>query len=676
MKATFILSKATKIEAKEPASIAVKKAINLLERDIQNVITTKQQENKIQVILTETLPLDKEIFQNTFSNCGSTMEIQAKDELGLIYGLLFISRQYLEIQPFWFWDCQPIKKVSHVEIPPVTYTSSPFKVAFRGWFVNDEVLLMGWKAKPHDKTVWEAVFEALLRCGGNMVIPGTDENSRCNRQLAADMGLWITQHHAEPLGAEMFARRYPDKTASYLKHPKLFETLWREAIDQQKNFKTIWNLGFRGQGDRAFWADDPSFTEAKSRGALISEIMAKQYELIEQFVENPVFCTNLYGEIMELYQQGYIQPPEQVIKIWADSGYGKMVSRRQGNYNPRVPALPKKTDVGPHGLYYHVTFYDLQASNHLTMLPNGPEFVVAELKKALQCQVDQLFIINCGNVLPHTYLLDLVSQIWSTGEVKVTDHLIHYLSQRYTTHVAEISEIYQQYFQCPLKYGHYEDEKAGEQYYHYAIRNMIHHWLKHQNPETNHRLIWLTGDITFMEQVQWILEQTTSIRTKWDNLYQKAVTVKEQLTQPEQTYFSNSLLLQIILHDTGCRGLIEACESYLEYVQGNYRKAFMRAMTGKVAIETGLRAMEKAQQGAWENYYRNDCLTNVELTAECIDTWVKYLRLIGDGPSFYQWEKKYLFEDSEKTVELVTNFSKPLTNQELSTKLKKVGIKP
>lgn len=43
---------------------------------------------------------------------------------------------------------------------------------------------------------------------------------------------------------------------------------------------------------------------------------------------------------MELYQQGCLDLPEDVIKIWADNGFGKMVSRRQGNANPRVTALP------------------------------------------------------------------------------------------------------------------------------------------------------------------------------------------------------------------------------------------------------------------------------------------------------------------------------------------------
>lgn len=60
---------------------------------------------------------------------------------------------------------------------------------------------------------------------------------------------------------------------------------------------------------------------------------------------------------MELYQQGLIELPDNVIMIWADNGYGKMVSRRQGNHNPRVPALPGE-GLGDrrHGVYYHVSF--------------------------------------------------------------------------------------------------------------------------------------------------------------------------------------------------------------------------------------------------------------------------------------------------------------------------------
>ena len=56
------------------------------------------------------------------------------------------------------------------------------------------------EGKPGSGRAWRMVFEALLRLGGNMVIPGTDRNAHRYRKLASDMGLAITHHHAEPLG--------------------------------------------------------------------------------------------------------------------------------------------------------------------------------------------------------------------------------------------------------------------------------------------------------------------------------------------------------------------------------------------------------------------------------------------------------------------------------------------
>ena len=112
---------------------------------------------------------------------------------------------------------------SYVEIPCGTYHSEADRIRYRGWFINDEVLISHWTAGVSKDYPWEMVFEALLRCGGNLVIPGTDKNSRIYAPIASDMGLMITHHHAEPLGAEMFLRAYPDLEPSYLKHKDLFE---------------------------------------------------------------------------------------------------------------------------------------------------------------------------------------------------------------------------------------------------------------------------------------------------------------------------------------------------------------------------------------------------------------------------------------------------------------------
>jgi len=137
-------------------------------------------------------------FRFTETNGAKTLHITAHDDLGLVYGLLEYSRRYLGVDPFWFWmDKYPDYKGS-VQLHEEDYDSPASFVRFRGWFVNDEVCLIGWRDEyPPTREVWYPVFEALLRCGGNMVIPGTDlPKHGIHADLASEMGLWVTHHHA------------------------------------------------------------------------------------------------------------------------------------------------------------------------------------------------------------------------------------------------------------------------------------------------------------------------------------------------------------------------------------------------------------------------------------------------------------------------------------------------
>ena len=43
--------------------------------------------------------------------------VQAKDELGFVYGLYHISKEILNIQEFWFWNDQKFEKREYVKNP-------------------------------------------------------------------------------------------------------------------------------------------------------------------------------------------------------------------------------------------------------------------------------------------------------------------------------------------------------------------------------------------------------------------------------------------------------------------------------------------------------------------------------------------------------------------------------
>ena len=594
--------------------------------------------------------------------------IKAGDDLGIIYALLYLSEQFLHITPFWFWNDQTFHKMPYVEVPEGEYHSPNYQLRYRGWFINDEVLLDAWGVDHFDSVsgiteneAFEMAMEALLRLGGNMVIPGTDHNSHKYKKLAADMGLWLTHHHAEPLGATMFARAYPDQTPSYKQHPDLFHSLWREAIEEQQGMKVVWNIGFRGQGDRPFWADDPEYDTPQKRGELISSLIRKQYDMLCEYIEKPICCTNLYGEVMELYQQGYINLPEHIIYIWADNGYGKMVSRRQGSHNPRVEALPPKPQ-GKHGIYYHASFYDLQAASHITMLPNSTLFVEQELFGAMEKGVKEFLIVNCSNIKPHTYMLDAIARIWGK-------EMPCYTKLYFPSHSDAVETLYQNYFQSMLSYGPNQDDHAGDQYYHYTMRAICHGWLAGRFDMPENSLVWLTGNIHLYDQVTWLHEKAKSALPSLHTYYENCLAYFEKLQKEpdsaERTLFQDSLWLQAVIHYKSLYAQKTVCEAFFHCIDGRQKEAFLAIGRAIEELCQITEAMKQASHGKWSGFYDNDCLTDVTFTIYTLERIMGYIRNLGDGPHGYNWALHCENPDTDRPVVLITNMRKHKKDWEL-----------
>ena len=262
----------------------------------------------------------------------------------------------------------------------------------------------------------------------------------------------------------------------------------------------IWNIGFRGQGDKPFWDDDPKYDTPEKRGELMSALIKEQYDLVKDNDPNAVCCTNLYGETMELYKDGFLKLPDDIIKSWADNGYGKMVSRRQGNANPRVPALPQQGDDGVHGIYYHASFYDLQAASHITMLPNSTEFVSQELTDVLIHGADDYWLINCSNIKPYAFLLDLIARCWRDGTVDAVQQSIAYTVAYYgLLHRSDVAQCLTDYAQFTVPYGPNEDDRVGDQFYNHVPRMLISQFVKDRTSSADD-LRWLFDVPTFAEQ--------------------------------------------------------------------------------------------------------------------------------------------------------------------------------
>ena len=596
---------------------------------------------------------------------GDALTVSAADTRGFVYGLLAISRELLGVEDFWFWNDQVFTQRDAVPVEDGWILNSrPAAVRWRGWFLNDEVLLHAWRPGGSRELPWEMALEALLRCGGNMVIPGTGANAHRYRSLAQRMGLAVTHHHAEPLGAQMFSEAYPGLTPSYDEHPAEFEALWAAALEEQ-GANVVWNLGFRGQGDRPFWADDPRYDTPQARGRLMSRLIRRQYEMVQARYPGAACATNLYGEVMELYRDGFLELPAGVIKIWADNGYGAMVSRRQGNHEPRVPALPEPGEAGPHGIYYHASFYDLQAANHITMLPVPPGFVERELGRVLGRGADEYWIVNASNVKPHAFTLAYISRLWQQGPVPAEGFMQDYARRYYGPDAPQAEQSFHQYYAAALRFGPHEDNVAGEQFANYPARMLISRYIRGgEGPE--HELDWAAPLPTLEQQAAW-----------YRDLCRQGAQNYPAPAPGASTLLQDSVLLQMEVYRRCYAGGALAAQAILEGLAGHYKTAFYQAGQAReeyLAADAALRAREHDK---WQGFYANECLTDVKHTAWLLCTLMGVLRCQGDGPYYYTWQREALYTPAEARVVLITNMENHLDDLALYDAMKrKAGQQP
>lgn len=428
-------------------------------------------------------------------------------------------------------------------------------------------------------------------------------------------------------------------------------------------------------------------------------------------------CTNLYGETMELYQKGCLTLPEQVIKVWADNGYGKMVLRRQGNHNPRVPALPGKISGGNHGtrtedphgdhhgIYYHVSFYDLQAANHITMLPNSPDFVVRELNEVLRHGANDFWLINCSNIKPHVYMLDLVAEMWkrplpSVGGYPVQgaemlagegrshcpfqdasrgavlwkcpipvafaeDHRRQYLRNYYgPEHLDELAACLQQYFEAAVSYGPHEDDHAGEQFYNHGIRILASQYLK-ESGNAALEFQWAKKAKTLTEQISWYRQHCETGSKSYGALLNTCEKLAAKLSGSAKTLFEDSIYLQAKIYAYCAKGGCLVCRGLEASYEGEYQKAFYLVGKGRKEYLRARRAMRDREHDVWQNFYRNECLTDIAQTAWVLETVMGYIRNLGDGPHFYEWQRDFLYAKEDRNVRMILNLENHLNNQEL-----------
>lgn len=433
--------------------------------------------------------------------------ITGSDVLGTIYGIYAFSQECLGVLPMHtFMDVFPEPRLT-LDLSPASFSSKPRSVRFRGWFVNDEDLLSEFKPGgtrnidyPFYQTVMhedvlDLVLEAALRLQINLIIPGSfidirNPHEETLVQAVYRRGLYISQHHVEPVGvsyfaAESYLRAHGlDEAVSFSSNRSRMEEIWQCYIEKWANYgdRVVWQLGLRGKGDQAVWLADPSVPQdLQNCGEIITDAIATQHRLIRQALGRDDFYSTatLWNEGSQMYASGHLQLPHNTIAVFADFGISQMF----GEDFYSTPRLPDKQ----YGIYYHAAFWSL--GPHLTegCDPRKMEFCYRDAHRLNSLEYS---ILNVSNLRPIHVSVTLNAQLLQSPESFHADSaLLAFHWSVFGDFADRIWELHRRYYDCFADFGKTPLREAAEAWHFYYRDHRDLPFL--ENAATDGQIAWV-----------------------------------------------------------------------------------------------------------------------------------------------------------------------------------------
>ncbi|GGA83403.1 hypothetical protein GCM10008015_25250 [Flavobacterium palustre] len=398
-----------------------------------------------------------QVIENPTAAIKKALVIVGSDRRATAYGLLEISRM-IGVSPWEWWaDVTPDKKTDLVlNIQTQTYGSPSVK--YRGIFLNDEDWgLQPWAAKTFEpetgdigSKTYAKVFELLLRLRANTIWPAMHKSTKAfysfpkNKQVADDYAIVVGTSHAEPMLSNINAE-WNHKTMGeyrYDTNSGVIKDFFRKRAKETAPFENIYTVGMRGEHDSPMIVgEDDSDSQVKlleqvitdQRAILKKEIGKEPNKIPQAFIP--------YKEVLDYYQKG-LKLPDDAQLVWTDDNYGYI---RQLS-NPK-----EQTRAGGAGIYYHTSYWG-RPHDYLWLNSTNPVLMWEEMTKAYEFQSRDLWILNCGDIKPHEYNIELfLDMAWNMNPFdksqSVKTHMQYWASREFGTQNANsITDLFFDYY--------------------------------------------------------------------------------------------------------------------------------------------------------------------------------------------------------------------------------------
>ncbi|HEY2473036.1 MAG TPA: glycosyl hydrolase 115 family protein [Terracidiphilus sp.] len=575
------------------------------------------------------------------------------DMRGTIYAIYQFSQTVLGVDPMYLWtDNQPQKR-SAITLPAdfaKTYPGPVFR--YRGFFINDEDLLSGWRPAARAEhsgismEVWDNIFETTLRLKGNMIVPGTwifPDDAQV--EAASRRGLIINQHHAIPLGVNV-ARWPKDVPYNFSTHPEILERAWTNAVAMYKpDEEILWSVGLRGLSDSSYAALDPSVRDNDELlGKRISDATAEQIKIVRAKYPKAQFVTDLWQEGARLMQKGYLHIPPEVTLVWADTGYGDM---QDGG----------KVGAGQ-GMYFHVAMMNFNANQLSEMVPVS--VIHEELGRYVKAGATAYMLVNTSDIRPVAMTTRAVMETaWGGAPAEENADAAFYrrwASEEFGAKSADaVGAVYKEYFAAPsmrnsqtlpglTSAGNAPPQpprlsnvprENGDQHYHTEIRRILLDRLSEgevasipsQSPKwTPPRLVPALNADQQKALLKRDIEACEEAQPRWNAVWQHAVAAKELVDEDRRDYYQAAVLTMIALNRESNRALGLVARALEDEAAGDLEKAQNEAGEALHALDSVQASMTAAEYGKWKNWYRGDWLTGVSRTRELVQAYADHLK--------------------------------------------------
>lgn len=570
-----------------------------------------------------------------FLICGS-------DKRGAMWGIYEFCEKFLQVDPLYLWTDHEPEKRNQIILGKTAITGGPKTYRFRGWFINDEDLLTGWsrKAVPEKgysfyqdyPPVLEQILETALRLKQNLIIPCShldleDPAQENIVRMVTERGLYISQHHQEPVGVlqttidRYWEERGAGTPPSYVESPEKYEEVWAHYIHKWAQYEdVIWQLGLRGRGDRPLWYQNGGIPDSmEARGRIISSAISAQAEIVKKEYQGRKFLSSstLWMEGMKLYKEGNLTFPEDTIVVFADFGPDQMWG--EGYYTA------ERQENRECGVYYHAGFWG--CGPHMVQ-GNSPDKIYFNYKDAVEKGDRCYSILNVANIREFVQSIRCVAEItWDIGSFSVEEFLSRWCRKEFKLcHTDKAAAVYKNYFR-----SFHEIDRTlieGQMLFMDGMsRRVALKMIQIINgsefkPEDiqNKKLFDFSSGEDFIAYYKAAAGEGIK---RWKRLYGEAFDVLNTIEKERQPFFIDNLIVQVEIMFglySWVYYLALAAEARLE---GKDTCIFDNWIQEAVfALEKTVIDRRKAQHGKWQHWYDGDQLMdlerNIEITASLL----------------------------------------------------------